>query len=184
MSAQLKSKFFCLIFQALEWIHDTGEFYLSTHTNVGESLAETESLLKEHNEFKVTAKVSVNFLFMIFINSETSLYTAYMSYMDLAVPRKAQNAGVLVVLVCSDNSMSPIRCQAIIRTSDDILLIRPYGTYFNEMLFEIQMFSFKKMNVKHRLQNVGRVVSASVCSYKTIQNSPLRAKYVVFLWVF
>lgn len=43
--------------QALEWIHDTGEFYLSTHTNVGESLEETEMLLKEHNEFKVTAKV-------------------------------------------------------------------------------------------------------------------------------
>ena len=47
------------IVQALEWIHDTGEFYLSTHTNVGENLTETESLLKEHNEFKVTAKVSI-----------------------------------------------------------------------------------------------------------------------------
>ena len=44
--------------QALEWIHDTGEFYLSTHTNVGDSLEETDILLKEHNEFKVTAKVS------------------------------------------------------------------------------------------------------------------------------
>ncbi|XP_013406605.1 kalirin isoform X3 [Lingula anatina] len=42
--------------QALEWIHDTGEFYLSTHTNVGENLEETETLLKEHNEFKATAK--------------------------------------------------------------------------------------------------------------------------------
>ena len=43
--------------QALEWIHDTGEFYLSTHTNVGESLQETQALLEEHNEFKATAKV-------------------------------------------------------------------------------------------------------------------------------
>ncbi|XP_070570002.1 kalirin-like isoform X4 [Ptychodera flava] len=42
--------------QALDWIYDTGEFYLSTHTNVGENLEETESLLKEHNEFKGTAK--------------------------------------------------------------------------------------------------------------------------------
>ncbi len=48
-----------MVLQALEWIHDTGEFYLSTHTNVGENLTETEALLKEHNEFKVTAKVSV-----------------------------------------------------------------------------------------------------------------------------
>ena len=47
------------VVQGLEWIHDTGEFYLSTHTNVGENLTETESLLKEHNEFKVTAKVSI-----------------------------------------------------------------------------------------------------------------------------
>lgn len=46
-----------MLFQALEWIHDTGEFYLSTHTNVGATLQETEELLKEHNEFKVTAKV-------------------------------------------------------------------------------------------------------------------------------
>ncbi|XP_074654482.1 kalirin-like isoform X2 [Tubulanus polymorphus] len=42
--------------QALEWIHDTGEFYLSTHTNVGSNPEETEGLLREHNEFKVTAK--------------------------------------------------------------------------------------------------------------------------------
>ncbi|XP_064646133.1 triple functional domain protein-like isoform X3 [Lineus longissimus] len=42
--------------QALEWIHDTGELYLSTHTNVGANPEETENLLKEHNDFKVTAK--------------------------------------------------------------------------------------------------------------------------------
>ncbi|XP_066996303.2 kalirin [Anabrus simplex] len=42
--------------QAIEWIHDTGEFYLSTHTNVGQSKEETETLLSEHNEFKGTAK--------------------------------------------------------------------------------------------------------------------------------
>ena len=52
--------FLLSVLQALEWIHDTGEFYLSTHTNVGENLTETESLLKEHNEFKVTAKVSIS----------------------------------------------------------------------------------------------------------------------------
>ncbi|XP_059472379.1 kalirin isoform X2 [Neocloeon triangulifer] len=42
--------------QALKWIRETGELYLSTHTHVGNNRAETEQLLKEHNEFKVTAK--------------------------------------------------------------------------------------------------------------------------------
>ncbi|KDR16954.1 Triple functional domain protein, partial [Zootermopsis nevadensis] len=42
--------------QAIEWIHDTGEIYLSTHTNVGQSKEETETLLFEHNVFKGTAK--------------------------------------------------------------------------------------------------------------------------------
>jgi hypothetical protein len=43
--------------QAIEWIHDTGEIYLSTHTNVGQNKEETETLLLEHNVFKGTAKV-------------------------------------------------------------------------------------------------------------------------------
>ncbi|XP_046675322.1 triple functional domain protein isoform X5 [Homalodisca vitripennis] len=42
--------------QAMEWIHETGEHYLSTHTSVGNNQDETESLLAEHNEFKATAK--------------------------------------------------------------------------------------------------------------------------------
>ena len=42
--------------QALDWIMETGELYLSTHTNLGDSREETERLLKEHNEFKGTAK--------------------------------------------------------------------------------------------------------------------------------
>ncbi|KAH8365464.1 hypothetical protein KR093_001054 [Drosophila rubida] len=43
--------------QAIEWIHNTGEVYLSSRTNlVGISREETEGLLKEHNEFRSTAK--------------------------------------------------------------------------------------------------------------------------------
>lgn len=43
--------------QAIEWIHDTGECYLTTHaTNLGNNIEETENLLREHNEFKGTAK--------------------------------------------------------------------------------------------------------------------------------
>ncbi|XP_069075741.1 triple functional domain protein isoform X2 [Pleurodeles waltl] len=42
--------------QALEWIHDNGEFYLSTHTSTGSSTQHTQELLKEHEEFQITAK--------------------------------------------------------------------------------------------------------------------------------
>lgn len=46
-------------FQALEWIHDTGEFYLSTHTSTGSSIHHTQELLKEHEDFHITAKVGL-----------------------------------------------------------------------------------------------------------------------------
>ncbi|XP_044587517.1 kalirin isoform X2 [Cotesia glomerata] len=42
--------------QALEWIRETGELYLATHTNVGKNRLENEQLLQEHNEFKGAAK--------------------------------------------------------------------------------------------------------------------------------
>lgn len=43
--------------QAIEWIHDTGEAYLSSRNNkLCSSREETEVLLREHNEFKGTAK--------------------------------------------------------------------------------------------------------------------------------
>lgn len=50
---------FDVIPQALEWIHDTGEFYLSTHTSTGSSIHHTQELLKEHEDFQITAKVRV-----------------------------------------------------------------------------------------------------------------------------
>ncbi|XP_050073196.1 triple functional domain protein isoform X1 [Anopheles maculipalpis] len=43
--------------QAIEWIHDTGEAYLSSRKNkLCSSREESELLLREHNEFKSTAK--------------------------------------------------------------------------------------------------------------------------------
>lgn len=42
--------------QALEWIRETGEHYLSSRSTLGENSEETEALLKEHNEFKGNAK--------------------------------------------------------------------------------------------------------------------------------
>ncbi|XP_061050258.1 kalirin isoform X5 [Eubalaena glacialis] len=42
--------------QALDWIQETGEYYLSTHTSTGETAEETQELLKEYGEFRVPAK--------------------------------------------------------------------------------------------------------------------------------
>ena len=53
--------------------------------------------------------------------------------------------GKLTIIV-SDNGLSP--GHAIIWTTAGILLIRPLGTNFNEILIEIHTFSFKKMHLK------------------------------------
>ncbi|KAJ8253327.1 hypothetical protein GJAV_G00211670 [Gymnothorax javanicus] len=42
--------------QALDWIQETGEYYLSTHTSPGETSEKTQELLKEYEEFRVSAK--------------------------------------------------------------------------------------------------------------------------------
>ena len=53
-----------------------------------------------------------------------------------------------LTIIGSDNGLSPGRRQAIIRTNAGMLLIRPLGTNFNEMLIEILTFSFMKMRLK------------------------------------
>ena len=57
-------------------------------------------------------------------------------------------ASVKYTNIASDNGLSPIRRQAIIWTNAVILLIRPQGTSFSEILFETRKFSFKKMHLK------------------------------------
>ena len=52
------------------------------------------------------------------------------------------------IIIGSDNGLSPGRRQAIIWTNAGILFIGPLGTKFNEILLEIQTFSFKKMYLK------------------------------------
>ena len=53
-----------------------------------------------------------------------------------------------LTIIDSDNGLSPDRRQAIIWTNAGILLIRPLGTNFNEILIEIPTFSFTKMRLK------------------------------------
>ena len=53
-----------------------------------------------------------------------------------------------LIIIGSDNGLSPGRCQAIIWTNAGILLFRPLGTKFSEILIEIHAFSFTKMHLK------------------------------------
>ena len=53
-----------------------------------------------------------------------------------------------LTIIGSDNGLSPGRRQAIIWTNAEILLIRPLGTNFSEMLIETLSFSFMKMRLK------------------------------------
>uniref|UniRef100_A0A672SKY1 Kalirin RhoGEF kinase n=1 Tax=Sinocyclocheilus grahami TaxID=75366 RepID=A0A672SKY1_SINGR len=43
--------------QALEWIEEAGEVYLASHTSPGDSVEKTQELLREYEEFRVSAKV-------------------------------------------------------------------------------------------------------------------------------
>ena len=51
-------------------------------------------------------------------------------------------------IIGSDNDLSPERRQAIIWTNDGMLFIGPLGTNFNEILIEVQTFSFEKMRLE------------------------------------
>ena len=53
-----------------------------------------------------------------------------------------------LIIIGTDNGLSPGRRQAIIRTNDGILLIGPLGTNISEILIEIHIFSFGEMHLK------------------------------------
>ena len=53
-----------------------------------------------------------------------------------------------LTIICLDNGLSPGPSQAIIWTSDGILLIGPLGANLSKILIEILTFSFKKMRFK------------------------------------
>ena len=53
-----------------------------------------------------------------------------------------------LIIVVSDNDLSPGRHQAIISTNAGILFILNLGTNFSEILSEVHTFSFNKMYLK------------------------------------
>ena len=63
----------------------------------------------------------------------------------------------------SDNGLSPNKQQAIIWKNAVSLLIGPLGTNVNEILIEIQTFSWKKMNVKISSAQMVAILSKPQC---------------------
>ena len=67
------------------------------------------------------------------------------------------DASVHQTIIGSDNGLSPVRYQAIIRTSAVLLFIEPIGTYFNVAWMEVQLFPFKKMNIKMSIYKMAAI---------------------------
>ena len=68
-----------------------------------------------------------------------------------------------IIIIGSDNGLSPGRHKAIIWTNAWILLSEPLGTNFSEILIEIHTFSFNKMHLNMSSEKVSHFVSASMC---------------------
>lgn len=46
----------------MDWLQQSGDHYLATHTSSGASVADTQELLNLHREFCVSAKVRTGIL--------------------------------------------------------------------------------------------------------------------------
>ena len=68
-----------------------------------------------------------------------------------------------LIIIGSDNGLSPVQLQAIIWTNAGKLLIVRLRTNFSEILSEIHLFSFKKMHLKMSSAKWRPFVSASMC---------------------
>ena len=73
----------------------------------------------------------------------------------------------------SNNGLSPGQHQAIIWTNAGILLIRPFGTNFSEILIGIYTFSFKKKEFENVVCEIASILSRPQCVNNT--NSPTSA---------
>ena len=64
------------------------------------------------------------------------------------------------VCIGSENCLLPIRRQTITCANADVLSIRPIVTHFDEILYHMQKFPFKRMHQKCYLLNVIHFVQA------------------------
>ena len=67
------------------------------------------------------------------------------------------------VIIDSGNDLSPVWCQAIICTNDDLLSIGSSETKFIEFFIEIKTFSFTKLHFKMLSAIVAVILSGPQC---------------------
>ena len=80
-------------------------------------------------------------------------------------------ASVNHAIISSDNGLSPVRRQAIIRTNGGILLIKHLRTHFSEHLVEIQAFSLNKIQFK------------SSCAISAISSRPQCVNFITTVFM-
>ena len=81
-----------------------------------------------------------------------------------------------LVIIGSDNGLSPGRHQAIIWTNAWILLIGPLGTNFSEISIAILTFHSRKSVLKCRLRNMAAIFSRPQCVKLPIYYNPADCK--------
>ena len=142
---------------------------------------------------------------MIFINKSKNWTSIWFSYIWLIEAEWRIYAPVIII--GSDNGLSPGRRQAIIWNNAGILLIGPLGTNFSEILIEMLTFSFKKMWLKvssakwrpfclglnvliydgdiNKCQLINHINPSLYCSHSnTISTSCLCFEYDLFWYLF
>ena len=67
---------------------------------------------------------------------------------ELSVAKWPINASPTSAIIGSDNGLSPVRRQATVYTNAVLLSIGLLGTNFSQIVFEIQIFPFKKRHLK------------------------------------
>ena len=85
-----------------------------------------------------------------------------------------------IIIIGSDNGLSPGRHQAIIWSNDGILLIGPLWTNFSEIVIEILTLSFKKMRLK--VSSVKWLPSCLGPNVLTIELAIMELPYIEFTY--
>ena len=82
--------------------------------------------------------------------------------------------------IASDNGLSPVRHQAIIWTNAVILSIRPYGTYFSEIVIQNSKVFIKGNALEHIVCEMAAICYLSQCVNWTHGNKLRWNKYIPF----
>ena len=93
-------------------------------------------------------------------------YTVYTCLIDSCLTHWGRVTHIRVselIIIGSDNGLSPGRRQAIIWNNAGLLLIEPLGANVSEISVGIQIFSFKKNALEHVVCETAAILSRPQC---------------------